>query len=102
MCPRSSSSATPSPVASNEFELTIEKPGVYGGQCAEFCGLAHGDMYFTVNAMESAEYDAWVAERLGGTPATAEAGTADEEMADEEWPTRSPTNPTGRTRARRD
>ena len=46
----------------NEFELTIEKPGVYGGQCAEFCGLAHGDMYFSVNAIAADEYDAWVAE----------------------------------------
>ncbi len=47
----------------NEFELTIEKPGVYGGQCAEFCGLAHGDMYFSVDAREPADYEAWLAEQ---------------------------------------
>jgi cytochrome c oxidase subunit 2 len=57
----------------NEFELTIEKPGVYGGQCAEFCGLAHGDMYFSVNAVTADEYDAWVAEQTGEAPATVEA-----------------------------
>jgi cytochrome c oxidase subunit 2 len=57
----------------NEFELTIEKPGVYGGQCAEFCGLAHGDMYFSVNAVTADEYDAWVAEQTGEAQATVEA-----------------------------
>jgi len=63
----------------NEFELTIEKPGVYGGQCAEFCGLAHGDMYFSVNAMEPAAYDAWVAEQTGAAPLTAEADSVEGE-----------------------
>lgn len=57
----------------NEFQLTIEEPGVYGGQCAEFCGLAHGDMFFTVNAVTPDEYAAWVAEQSGGA-ATAETG----------------------------
>jgi cytochrome c oxidase subunit 2 len=54
------------PGRTNEFELTIEKPGVYGGQCAEFCGTAHSDMYFSVNAVEPAEYDAWIAQQTAG------------------------------------
>ena len=49
----------------NEFEVTIEKPGTYGGQCAEFCGLGHGTMYFSVRAVSPDEFDAWVAERGG-------------------------------------
>ena len=61
----------------NEFALTIEQPGIYGGQCAEFCGLAHGDMYFTVNALPADEYHAWVAEQTGGA-VTADAGAAAE------------------------
>ncbi len=60
----------------NEFELTIEEPGVYGGQCAEFCGLNHGRMFFTIRAVEQAEYDTWVAEQTGAAPATAEADGA--------------------------
>ena len=55
----------------NEFEINIEKPGVYGGQCAEFCGLAHGDMFFSVRAVEQDEYEAWVAEQTGGGEAAA-------------------------------
>jgi cytochrome c oxidase subunit II len=61
------------PGRTNEFEITIEEPGVYGGQCAEFCGLSHGRMFFTIRAVEQAEYDAWVAEKTGAAPATAEA-----------------------------
>lgn len=57
----------------NEFEVTIEKPGIYGGQCAEFCGLAHGDMFFSVDAREPAEYEAWFTAQLDGAPATADA-----------------------------
>jgi cytochrome c oxidase subunit 2 len=59
----------------NEFEVTIEKPGVYGGQCAEFCGLAHGDMFFSVRVVEPDEYEDWVTEQggdmaLAGLPAS--------------------------------
>ena len=65
----------------NEFEVTIEQPGVYGGQCAEFCGLAHGDMFFSVNAIPADEYDAWVAEQTGAlSTADAEATDAESEM----------------------
>ena len=73
----------------NEFELTIEQPGIYGGQCAEFCGLAHGDMFFTVNALPADEYDAWVAEQA----VTPGAQVRDVEPADEaaEEPVDEPT-----------
>ncbi len=73
------------PGRTNEFEITIEEPGVYGGQCAEFCGLAHSDMYFSVRAVEPAEYQTWVTEQSGTAPAgeTLDTDVADEEAADE-------------------
>jgi len=40
---------------------------VYGGQCAEFCGTAHSDMFFSVDARDPADYDAWLAQQ-GGAP----------------------------------
>jgi len=46
----------------NEFDIVINDPGTYRGQCAEFCGLAHNEMYFTVLAMDRPDYDAWVEE----------------------------------------
>ena len=60
----------------NELQVNIEKPGVYGGQCAEFCGLAHGDMFFSVRAVPADEFEAWVAEQTGGDVAVATTGGA--------------------------
>ena len=44
----------------NEFEFTVDEPGTYGGQCAEFCGVYHDRMLFTVRAVTRAEYEAWL------------------------------------------
>jgi cytochrome c oxidase subunit 2 len=54
----------------NQFEVTIEQEGTYGGQCAEFCGLAHDAMYFTVRAVDQASFDQWVAEEQQQAAAT--------------------------------
>jgi cytochrome c oxidase subunit 2 len=42
------------------FDLTIAQPGVYGGQCAEFCGTFHARMPFSIRAVSRAEFDAWL------------------------------------------
>jgi cytochrome c oxidase subunit II len=55
----------------NELEITIDQPGTYTGQCAEFCGLAHAEMYFSVRAVPRAEYDAWVRAEQEKAQATA-------------------------------
>lgn len=43
----------------NSFVVNIEEPGTYSGQCAEFCGLAHASMSFTVRAVPPAEFATW-------------------------------------------
>ena len=45
----------------NVVRLRAERPGVYGGICAEFCGVGHAGMRFTVEVHEDADYDALVA-----------------------------------------
>ena len=42
--------------------LTIEAyaPGVYAGECAEYCGLSHANMRFLVVAQTAEDFDAWV------------------------------------------
>lgn len=57
-----------------EFEFTVEEPGAYGGQCAEFCGVFHARMTLTVRAVPRPEYEAWLAARQAD--AEADAGTA--------------------------
>jgi cytochrome c oxidase subunit II len=49
------------PDAATRFELTVDKAGVYAGRCAEFCGLHHSDMNFTVVAESGARFDSWLA-----------------------------------------
>ncbi|MFT7144394.1 MAG: cytochrome c oxidase subunit 2 [Alphaproteobacteria bacterium] len=40
--------------------FNIPKIGSYIGQCAELCGAAHGQMYFSVKAVSQADYTIWV------------------------------------------
>jgi cytochrome c oxidase subunit 2 len=43
-------------------------PGVFGGACAEFCGLRHADMVFAAHAVSPAAFAAWARSR-GTAPA---------------------------------
>jgi cytochrome c oxidase subunit 2 len=56
------------PGRENQFAFTVDEPGRYGGQCAEFCGIYHSRMPFTVVAVPRAEYDAWIAAHRGVAP----------------------------------
>jgi cytochrome c oxidase subunit II len=43
----------------NELHFTVDRPGTYRGQCAEFCGAQHAYMAFYLVAMEPDDYAAW-------------------------------------------
>ena len=45
------------PGHANSIRLRADRPGRYGGVCAEFCGTGHGPMRFTVEAHPPEEYD---------------------------------------------
>lgn len=51
------------PGEENILWLQADEPGVYRGQCAEYCGLQHANMDFLVIAMPRDEFDAWVLAR---------------------------------------
>ena len=40
------------------------QPGVYLGQCAEYCGTSHANMRLRVIAQSPAEFDAWAKQQL--------------------------------------
>lgn len=52
------------PGRTNRLKLQADKAGVYGGQCAEFCGGAHALMGFVVVAHEAADWQRWLDSRL--------------------------------------
>ncbi|HEY7025180.1 MAG TPA: cytochrome c oxidase subunit II [Candidatus Limnocylindrales bacterium] len=52
----------------NSFTITIAEPGTYAGQCAEFCGVFHSQMPFTIRAVSDTDYRAWLSsERAAGS-----------------------------------
>lgn len=44
----------------SSFDLTITQTGAYRGECAEFCGLDHAVMNFTVSAVPRQAFDDWL------------------------------------------
>jgi cytochrome c oxidase subunit II len=60
----------------NETSFTVEKPGVYYGQCSELCGAKHGYMPIAVEAVPPAVFAQWVASKGGTMPGAKPAETA--------------------------
>ncbi len=62
----------------NTFTVTIKDPGSYSGQCAEFCGIYHSQMPFTIVAVSEPEYEAWLAAQraAGSTDAASSPGAS--------------------------
>ncbi len=56
------------PGRANETTFTIEKPGVYYGQCSELCGIDHGFMPIAVEALPKDKFAAWVRSKGGALP----------------------------------
>jgi cytochrome c oxidase subunit 2 len=56
------------PGIDNHLQLTIDQPGTYAGQCAEFCGLLHDRMHFTIRAVSRPEFNAWLASQPRSSP----------------------------------
>lgn len=44
----------------HDWKIQADEPGVYGGQCTEFCGLGHADMRIRAVALSDADWAQWV------------------------------------------
>jgi cytochrome c oxidase subunit 2 len=55
------------PGRTNQMWLQTDTPGVYHGQCAEYCGTQHANMLLRVVAESPADFEAWCAAQA--TPA---------------------------------
>jgi cytochrome c oxidase subunit 2 len=64
----------------NELTIRADRPGIYRGQCAEFCGLQHSHMAMLVIAESAADYEGWISAQRQQAAASsnqeAEAGKA--------------------------
>ena len=60
----------------NETSFTIEKPGLYFGQCSELCGPKHAYMPIAVEAVPLDVYNKWVVAKGGKVAGAAEPAAA--------------------------
>jgi len=61
--------------------FSVEKPGIYRGQCSQICGKEHAYMPIVVEAMEPAKYAAWVQAEKAKMPPPAPAAAPQEAPA---------------------
>lgn len=50
------------PGRTTRVDVTIDREGSYPGVCAEFCGLLHHQMTFSIEAVPASEFQRWLAE----------------------------------------
>jgi cytochrome c oxidase subunit 2 len=62
------------PGRDNTTWLRVDRPGIFRGQCAEFCGVQHAHMALTVIAEPSGDFEEWLAaqRRPAAPPSTPE------------------------------
>ena len=59
----------------NETWINVTEPGVYYGQCSEICGVMHGFMPITIEALPPEEFALWVEEAKTMFARADDAGT---------------------------
>jgi cytochrome c oxidase subunit II len=56
------------PAHASDLWIEADRPGVYRGQCAEFCGAQHARMAMFVIAQPRDQFDAWIAQQRQTPP----------------------------------
>lgn len=57
------------PGMAERVTLTFTRTGTFSGQCAEFCGLRHAEMIFSVRVLTPAAFEQWAAAHRSGASA---------------------------------
>jgi len=50
----------------NHVWFQVERTGTFQGQCAELCGVLHGQMFITVNVVTPEEFERWIEQKKKG------------------------------------
>jgi cytochrome c oxidase subunit 2 len=56
------------PGTTNEFDMNFQRVGLYHGQCAQFCGVAHSDMLFRIKVVSQDQFERFLTSGRGGAP----------------------------------
>jgi cytochrome c oxidase subunit II len=60
----------------NQLTFTVNREGVYYGQCSELCGARHGYMPIAVEVVSKARFEAWIKSKGGAMPGQAAPAAA--------------------------
>jgi cytochrome c oxidase subunit 2 len=60
------------------LRLEADEPGIYAGQCAEFCGLSHANMRMEIVALDAEDFETWKANQLADYEAPEDGSQAAE------------------------
>ncbi len=61
------------PGVDNQFDVKVTEEGEWVGRCAEFCGLDHYQMNFSVAGVPAAQYRQWLDQQRSAAAAQAQA-----------------------------
>ena len=64
------------PGETNIIRTEVYEQGTYQGYCAEFCGVAHSQMTFTVEVVSQQEYQKWLRQQKSGGGGSGGSGNA--------------------------
>jgi cytochrome c oxidase subunit 2 len=56
------------PGTTNRQWIQADHPGIFRGQCTQYCGVQHAHMAFEVHAQPQADYDRWYAAQMSKAP----------------------------------
>jgi cytochrome c oxidase subunit 2 len=59
------------PGRTNDMWLEADRPGIYRGQCSEYCGVQHAQMALRVIADTPADFAAWLRDQAADAPTPA-------------------------------
>lgn len=65
------------PGDTNDLRLVARTPGVYHGECSEYCGTEHARMRLIVVAEDSASFERWVSDQLADAHAPTDSMEAE-------------------------
>ena len=63
------------------LRLQANHPGIFAGQCAEFCGLSHANMRMEIVSLSAADFEEWKANQVADVQPAAEGTQAAEGQA---------------------
>ncbi|ELZ91559.1 cytochrome c oxidase subunit II [Haloferax mucosum ATCC BAA-1512] len=63
------------PQSTNTIKTVAYEEGTYQGYCTEYCGVAHSQMYFTVEVVSGDEYESWLQEQKAANSDSSESSS---------------------------